>query len=95
MTYSIKEVSELFSLSIPTIHFYDKQGLLPFVSKNSSGHRAFTESDLYLMQPICCLKNTGMPIKDIRAFIDCVLKGPDTIAARKELLSTHKSNVLA
>lgn len=35
MTYSIKEVSKIFNLSIYTLRYYDKQGLLPFVSKKS------------------------------------------------------------
>ncbi|GAB3961199.1 hypothetical protein GCM10027614_83770 [Micromonospora vulcania] len=35
MTYSIKEVSKIFNLSIYTLRYYDKQGLLPFVSKTN------------------------------------------------------------
>ncbi|EGP8367258.1 MerR family DNA-binding transcriptional regulator, partial [Listeria monocytogenes] len=54
MTYSIKEVSKIFNLSIYTLRYYDKQGLLPFVSKNQSGYREFTESDLNLIHTICC-----------------------------------------
>ena len=44
-TYTIKEVAEKFDLTISTIRFYDKKGLLPFVAKNDSGYREFTESD--------------------------------------------------
>ncbi|MBC6310617.1 MerR family transcriptional regulator [Listeria sp. FSL L7-1582] len=94
MTYSIKEVSELFGLSIYTIRFYDKQGLLPFVSKNESGHREFTPSDLAFIQTICCLKNTGMQIKDIRKYIDFCMEGTSTIASRNALLSKHRQTIL-
>ena len=65
MTYSIKEVAEKTNLSIYTLRFYDKQGLLPFVSRNASGYRTFTEGDLHLLKTICCLKETGMKIADI------------------------------
>lgn len=41
-TYSIKDVAAYFDISISSIRFYDKNGLLPFVSKNESGHRVFT-----------------------------------------------------
>jgi DNA-binding transcriptional MerR regulator len=75
MTYTIKEVSEIFDLSIYTLRYYDKQGLLPFVSKNASGYREFTESDLGFIYTICCLKNTGMPLKDIRTYIDYCMQG--------------------
>lgn len=94
-TFSIKEVAEKFALPISTIHFYDKKGLLPFVSKNKSGHRAFTPSDLSLIHTICCLKNTGMPIGDIRKYIELCLLGPDTIEQRKTLMKAHKCKIMA
>ncbi|WP_369473136.1 MerR family transcriptional regulator [Secundilactobacillus kimchicus] len=59
MTYAIGDVAEKFNLSISTIRYYDKRGLLPFVSKNKSGHRAFTDSDLKMLYTVCCLKDTG------------------------------------
>ncbi|MFV0561032.1 MAG: MerR family transcriptional regulator [Enterococcus sp.] len=94
MTYTIKEVAKIFNLSTYTLRYYDKEGLLPFVSKNESGYREFTEADLGLIHTICCLKNTGMPIKDIRTYITYCMEGPDTIPLRKELLLAHKKNVL-
>ncbi|MBL1226619.1 MerR family transcriptional regulator [Enterococcus sp. BWR-S5] len=94
MTYTIKEVSELFDLSIYTLRYYDKQGLLPFVSKNKSGYREFTDSDLGFIHTICCLKNTGMAIKDIRTYISYCMEGTSTISAREQLLSQHRKNVL-
>ena len=93
-TYSIKEVADDFDLSISTIRYYDKKGLLPFVAKNSSGYRIFTDADLNLIKTIVCLKNTGMPIKDIRSYIEFVMQGPSTIDARKALLRKHKRTVL-
>lgn len=94
MTYTIKEVSELFDLSIYTIRYYDKQGLLPFVSKNESGYREFTDSDLGFIHTICCLKNTGMTIKDIRTYIAYCMEGTSTIEKREQLLSAHRKTVL-
>jgi len=94
-TYSIKEVATMFDLSISTIHYYDKQGLLPFVDKNASGYRAFTQSDLNFIHTICCLKDTGMPIKTIKTYINLCMAGPDTIPDRRALLTAHKQAVLA
>ncbi|WP_042199497.1 MerR family transcriptional regulator [Paenibacillus camerounensis] len=94
MTYSIKDVAEIFNLSIYTIRFYDKEGLLPFVSRNKAGRRVFTESDLYLIRTICCLKDTGMEIKAIRNYVDFVMQGADTIDPRKSLLLEHRAKIL-
>lgn len=93
-TYSIKEVADYFHLPISTIRYYDKKGLLPFVSKSEAGYRVFSESDFGFIKTICCLKNTGMPIKDIRTYIDLCMQGTASIQQRRELLQQHKKNVL-
>lgn len=95
MTYSIKKVAEKTNLSIYTLRFYDKQGLLPFVARNDAGYRVFTDGDLQLLETICCLKNTGMKIKDIQQYIAYVMQGPSTVEQRKELLLKHRQEVLA
>lgn len=95
MTYTLKEVSEKTEISIYTLRFYDKQGLLAFVVRNSSDYRVFTDGDLSLIHTISCLKNTGMTIKDIRRYIDYVMQGPATIQQRIALLSEHREKVKA
>ena len=94
MTYTIKDISKILGLPIYTIRFYDKMGLLPFVSRNKSGNREFTESDLGLFKIICCLKNTGMQIKDIKKYIDLCMEGSGTIDLRKELLLKHQKEII-
>lgn len=95
MTYTIKEVADKVGLSAYTLRFYDKQGLLPFVSRNESGYRAFTDGDLHLLHTIICVKNTGMAISAIRQYISYVMAGPQSIAQRRELLTTHRNAILA
>lgn len=95
MTYSIKEVAAKFNLSIYTLRFYDKAGLLPFVLRNAAGYREFTDTDLNLIHTICCLKDTGMKISDIKQYIDYVMAGPSTIDARRVLLARHRAAVVA
>lgn len=95
MSYSIQTVAEKTGLSISTLRFYDKAGLLPFVARDASGYRAFTNGDLALLHTIVCLKNTGMKIADIRHYIELVMAGPTTAKARQALLTTHRANVVA
>ncbi|MFC6323055.1 MerR family transcriptional regulator [Companilactobacillus baiquanensis] len=93
-TFSIKEVAKKFDLSISTIRYYDKRGLLPFVAKNAAGYRIFTETDLNLIKTIVCLKNTGMSINNIKTYIELVMAGPSSIDERKKLLLNHRRQVL-
>ena len=45
-TYSIREISELFSLPASTLRYYESEGLLPNVEKSSSGQRIYTEEHI-------------------------------------------------
>ena len=65
MEYSIGQVAEKLNLPCSTIRYYDKEGLLPFIQRKNSGVRVFSDSDINMLTIIECLKNTGMPIKDI------------------------------
>ena len=61
-TYTIREISELFSLPASTLRYYESEGLLPFVEKNSSGQRIYTKEHIDRLQCINCFKRTGMTI---------------------------------
>lgn len=80
MTHSIGQVAKLMNLTVYTLRYYDKEGLLPFVERTPSGTRLFKESDLDALKIIECLKATGMPIKDIKNFIDWCSEG-DSISS--------------
>ena len=95
MAYSIQTVAEKTGLAISTLRFYDKAGLLPFVARDTSGYRAFTDGDLALLHTIVCLKNTGMKIADIRQYIELVMAGPKTAKDRQALLAAHREVVVA
>ncbi|MCZ8517742.1 MerR family transcriptional regulator [Paenibacillus filicis] len=94
MNYTINEVADKFGLSAHTLRYYDKEGLLPFISRNKSGNRVFTELDLTWVALICCLKNTGMPIKDMKQYSDWCTQGSRTIDERKEMLTAHRIQML-
>lgn len=90
MDYTIKEASELTGLSIHTLRFYDKSGLLPMVGRTETGNRIFTDSDIEWIQTICCLKDTGMPLKEIKYYIDLFMKGTSTLSERRQIFIDHR-----
>lgn len=92
--YTINEVANICDISVYTIRFYDKEGLLPFVTRNSTGNRQFSEGDLDVVKLICCLKNTGMPVKEIKQYIDLCMQGEDTASARRQIMVDHHKAIL-
>lgn len=95
MAYSISTVAEKTGLSIYTLRYYDKVGLTPFVQRNAhSGRREFTDSDLNFLSVITCLKGTGMPLDEIRDFVQCCMDGDKTLDKRLELFEKQKQVVI-
>lgn len=88
--YNIGQVSEITEISVYTLRFYDKEGLLPFIKRENNGTRKFSDEDIKIIRLISCLKNTGMKIKDIRKYIDLLMIGEDTSIERKEMLIEHR-----
>lgn len=94
MGYSIAEVAEKTHLTAHTLRYYEKEGLLPFVNRSDSGNRDFKDTDLEWLELICCLKNTGMSVKNIKEFIGLCLKGDDTLDVRREIFIAHREEVI-
>ena len=82
-------------LEVPasTLRYYDKEGLLPFVERSPGGMRMFQEKDFEWLQVIGCLKKAGMPLRDIRVYIELAMQGDDTIGERLALFE-HQREVL-
>jgi DNA-binding transcriptional MerR regulator len=93
--YTIKQVSEKTALSPHVLRYYENEGLLPSISRSRNGIRRYTEHDLEWLGLICCLKNTGMSIKQIRVFVELSLEGDKTLKQRVEMLKEHKRLVEA
>lgn len=93
MSYTISEAAEKTGLPPSTIRYYDKEGLLPNI-KRKNGIRVFEDMDLRLMGLLTCLKNTGMPIKRIRDYVELTSKGDDTLLERYEIIKAQRQFVL-
>lgn len=91
MTYTIGEVAKIMTLSISTLRYYDKEGLLPLVERTTSGIRKFNDSDIEWLNIIECLKNTGMQLKDIKTFFEWCKEGDSTIEQRYKMFLERKS----
>ena len=76
-----------------TLRYYDKEGLLPFVERSGGGIRMFKDEEIEWLSSIECLKKTGMPIKEIKRFIDWCIEGDSTINKRLELIDRRRERV--
>lgn len=93
MTYTIGEMAKKLNITASALRYYDKEGLLPFVKRSDGGARIFKDEDFDWMKIIECLKKTGMPLKDIKEFIDWCLEGDSTIDQRLNMIREHQKAV--
>lgn len=93
MGYSIGQVAQKTGLSVHTLRYYEKEGLLPFVRKNSSGLRVFSDSDLGWLELIECLKATGLHLKGIKQYIDWYIEGDSTLQQRLDMFKQQKIRI--
>lgn len=91
-TYTISEVAKLMNTSASAIRYYDNEGLLPNVRK-VNGRRVFTESDMGWLKILGCMKSIGVPIREIRRYVELAAMGDETLADRLEIILKQKESV--
>jgi DNA-binding transcriptional MerR regulator len=93
LAFTIKQVSEKTALPPHVLRYYENEGLLPSIARSRNGIRRYSDNDLEWLGLICCLKNTGMSIKQIRNFVNLSMEGDKTLKRRIDLLLEHKKTV--
>jgi DNA-binding transcriptional MerR regulator len=93
MLYTVGEMAKKFNVAPSTLRYYDKEGLLPFLERSSGGIRMFKEDDMGWLTIIDCLKQIGMPIKNIKEFVNWCMEGDSTIEQRLDLIDTQSDAV--
>ncbi|MEG9295018.1 MerR family transcriptional regulator [Mangrovibacillus sp. Mu-81] len=68
--YRISEVSKLVGLSIPTIRYYEKLGLIDSPTKDARGYKEYNENILQYLSFIVNLKDTDMSLEQIKNYVD-------------------------
>lgn len=92
-TFTVKQISDRFNLSVHTIRYYDDQGLFPDVTRDPHGARLFMEDNLEWISLVVCLRNTGMSIADIKHYINLCKEGDSTIQERYHIILEQKKRV--
>ncbi|GFP74537.1 MerR family transcriptional regulator [Clostridium fungisolvens] len=93
MNYTIRQVAEKMGVTVPTLRYYDKEGLLPFVDRKPNGTRVFKDEDFQRLDIITCMKNSGMSIKDIKRYMDLCEEGDSTLKERMDIFLERKEDV--
>lgn len=91
--YTVKDVAEITGLTKHTIRYYDDQNLIPFVSRDSRNIRLFSEHDLDWIRMVHSLRISGLPIKEVRHYVEMCLQGDETIPQRAQLIAKQEKEL--
>jgi DNA-binding transcriptional MerR regulator len=92
---SIAEAAERTGVSVHTLRYYERVGLVvTTVDRTAGGRRRYRKIDLDWIKICTKFRATGMPIRTIRRYAELVLAGRGNEKDRLELLETHRSDVL-
>ncbi len=91
---TVHEVSKLTGISIRTLQYYDRIGLLPASDHTHAGYRLYDDKALQQLQQILLFRALAFPLKDIRQ----ILSSPDfdrqkALQQQIELLTLQKEHI--
>ena len=92
---TIAEVAERTGLTRHTLRYYERDGLMLGVGRDNSGHRRYSERDLGWLELITKLRETGMPVREVRRYAELVRAGDGNEDERLTLLRVHRERVRA
>jgi DNA-binding transcriptional MerR regulator len=93
-TYTPAEAAALSGFSLDTLRYYEREGILPPVSRSAGGHRQYSDADLGTLGFLRCLRETGMPIERLRRY-GALCRDERTVPERIALLEEHAAAVEA
>ncbi|GAA2841073.1 MerR family DNA-binding transcriptional regulator [Kribbella solani] len=92
---SIAEAAERTGVSVHTLRYYERAGLVvTTVDRTAGGRRRYQQLDLDWIRICTRFRATGMPIRTIRQYAELVRAGRGNEKDRLELLESHRSDVL-
>ncbi|MCO5988923.1 MerR family transcriptional regulator [Actinoallomurus spadix] len=91
--YSPAQTAEKTGFSIDTLRYYEKIGLLDRIDRTAAGRRRFSADDLGFLGILRCLRDTGMPIAEMRRYAELSRGGDATLGERIALLEAHDERI--
>ncbi|WP_051470155.1 MerR family transcriptional regulator [Fischerella sp. PCC 9605] len=95
MELTIQQVAQQTGLSVHTLRYYERYGLLEPIDRASNGHRRYSAEDVKRIEFLTRLRATGMPIREIQNFTQLFREQPNAIAERRAVLEAHEQRVQA
>jgi DNA-binding transcriptional MerR regulator len=92
---TISEVSEATGLSVHTLRYYERIGLIHPIDRAQNTHRRYSQQDIGWINLLIRLRATGMSIEDMVIYAQLQRQGDATLPERIAMLRTLEGEVEA
>ncbi len=92
---TIQQAAAHTGLTVHTLRYYERIGLLLPVGRATNGHRRYAPLDLQRIKLLNRLRATGMPISEMQRYAQLLQQGSETIEERRVMLEEHRGSVIA
>lgn len=93
-TYSIGEVAEAVGMSVHALRYYEREELFVGpIERTAGGQRRYSAIDLDWLRICARLRESGMPLAELKRFASLVREGPGNEAQRLALLDAQRARV--
>ena len=91
---TVKKVSDLTGVSVRTLQYYDKIGLLSPTELTDAGYRLYDDTALERLQQILLFRELEFPLKEIKAILDSPnFESKKALSQQIELLELKKQHL--
>ncbi|MGN0878181.1 MAG: MerR family transcriptional regulator [Oligosphaeraceae bacterium] len=88
--YTVKEMAEKMGLTPYAVRYYDNEGLIPYVERTVGNSRRFSDYNLAWLKIVHCLRSTGLPVSEVRRYIEMCREGDSTIPERAAMIHAQE-----
>ena len=90
--WDIATTADRLGVSAHTLRYYERIGLVR-VERDPSGRRRYDAASVRRLVFLTRMRTSGMPIRDLRHYIELVEAGRDTVPERLSLLTEHRDGL--
>lgn len=92
---TIQQTAAACGLSVHTLRYYERIGLIQPVARRGNGHRRYRQADLVWIAFLLRLRATGMPVRDMQRYARLREEGDvlPSVQARRQMLAAHAQSL--
>lgn len=90
---TIAQASKQTNISLDTLRYYERIGLIPPIRRTQSGIRDYSEEDLRWVEFVKCMRRAGLSIEVLTEYLRLFREGDRTLQKRRELLLEQRDQL--